>query len=78
MGQYQHLTQRAYLEAWKLDGNIYLIDKATQVATSRQSAKRVLGMDNLQTPEMEAAFNDVESSVGLLQTDLERRRILDR
>ena len=37
-------------------------------ATPHQSAKRVFGMEGLQTPEMEAAFADVESCLGNIHT----------
>ena len=65
---FQHLTQKAYLEHWKLGSNLYLINKHTGEASPCQSAKRILGMYDVQTPEMEAAFSEVESCIGNLHT----------
>jgi len=68
---FQHLTQKAYLDQWKLGSHLYVIDAKTHEAKPYQSAKRILGMEDVQSQEMEEAFADVESSLHELQTDAE-------
>jgi hypothetical protein len=71
MAEYQHLTQKKYLDKWNLDGKLYLIDKKTGEAEPKQSAKSILGYNDIQTPEIEKAFNDVESALHLIETNVE-------
>ncbi len=62
--QYQHFAQCAYLERWKTAKHLYLIDKVTGAVTPKQSAKRIMGMDDMQTAAMETAFSRVEQCIG--------------
>jgi hypothetical protein len=68
---FQHLTQRAYLDQWKLGKHLYLIDCKTHEATPFQSARSILGMEDVQSQEMEDAFADVERSLHELKSDAE-------
>ena len=65
---FQHLTQKRYLDRWNLNGHLYLINKNTMNVTPFQSAKSILGMEDIQTPAMETAFGDVESCIGNIHT----------
>ena len=62
---FQHLTQKAYLERWKTNGKIYVFSKrANRWTKPKNSAKRILGLDDMQSPAMETAFANVETCIG--------------
>jgi|GEM_PF-4057767 len=62
---FQHFTQKAYLERWKTNGKIYLFSKLENRWTKpKDSAERILGLDDMQSPEMETAFANVETCIG--------------
>jgi hypothetical protein len=62
--QYQHTAQRAYLERWNGGRGLYLYDKNTENFALEQSAKRILGFDNMHSDAMENAFRNVEKCIG--------------
>ena len=62
--QFQHTAQRAYLERWKVEGCLYLYDKSLGQFAKKQSAKSILGMENMQSEAMEKAFCRVEECIG--------------
>ena len=62
--QFQHTAQRAYLERWNDGHGLYLYDKSTGKFTLEQSAKRILGIENMQSEAMENAFRNVERCIG--------------
>jgi hypothetical protein len=62
---FQHFTQKAYLERWKANGKIHLFSKRKNEWTKpKNSAKRVLGLNDMQSTAMETAFAAVETCIG--------------
>jgi Protein of unknown function (DUF4238) len=67
---FQHLTQKAYLERWKINGKIHLFSKSeNRWMRPKDSAKRILGLENVQSQVMETAFADVETCIGHTDDD---------
>lgn len=63
---YQHYTQRAYLEQWNTGGGLFVFDKAGDLGKpiNKGSAKRIFGIEDWQSMELENAFSDVETVKG--------------
>ena len=63
---YQHYTQRAYLERWKVNGYLFLFDKSGDLTKpeSIQSAAKIFGIDDWQSVDQENAFAAVERAKG--------------
>ena len=62
--QFQHTAQRAFLERWSDGHGLYLYDKSTGNFSFEQSAKRIMGFENMQSEAMENAFRNVETCIG--------------
>ena len=67
---FQHLTQRAYLERWKTNGKIYLFSKSEKRwKKPKDSARKILGLEDVQSQDMETAFASVETCIGHTDDD---------
>ena len=67
---FQHLTQKAYLERWKTNGKIHIFSKRENKWTKpKDSAKRILGLEDMQTQAMETAFANIETCIGHTNDD---------
>lgn len=67
---FQHLTQKAYLERWKTNGKIHLFSKSeNRWMRPKDSAKRILGLEDMQSQIMETAFANVETCIGHTNND---------
>ncbi len=82
---YQHYTQRAYLERWKVGGVFFLFEKEHGACAPQQktSAGKIFGLDDWQSMDLENAFADVEQCVGHIDavgevTEAEKMRLLSR
>jgi Protein of unknown function (DUF4238) len=67
---FQHLTQRAYLERWNTNGKIYLFSKCeNRWKPPKNSARKILGLEDVQSQAMETAFANVETCIGHTDDD---------
>jgi hypothetical protein len=67
---FQHLAQRAYLERWKINEKIHLFSKSeNRWMRPKDSAKRILGLEDMQSQIMETAFANVETCIGHTDDD---------
>ena len=67
---FQHLTQKAYLERWKTNGQIHLFSKSeNRWKKPKDSARRILGLEDVQSEAMETAFANVETYIGHTNDD---------
>lgn len=78
MNQYQHLTQRAYLNRWNTGAGIHQYDKQDKIWSRAQAAKRLGGEYDIQPEAMEKRFVSIEKHVGHTNQERELHELAEK